>query len=217
MLIACQNDTRAAGQKSLPINVTKGLRIFEYTMPSQVDVEIYCNEILDHEFLFESRLQSGSIIPKQIASFMCELNQLSISQIEPWSMRDLRKLFNRISHSEQNPESYINFSILCLFFYLVMSQVPPEHQDDIFEKIIQLLGAHFQSLFLKPRSLKILWKILFANSFKSDLLEIIQDSKQNRIIPATFIPVLENLLSKITDPIPSIEDSNGFGDFTTVV
>jgi protein subunit release factor A len=69
MFIACQNDTRTAGRKSLPKSISKRLRIFNYPQSKLQELKINCSRIAFNENIKGSLFHKYTNIPNKITSF----------------------------------------------------------------------------------------------------------------------------------------------------
>ncbi|KAK8886006.1 hypothetical protein M9Y10_041465 [Tritrichomonas musculus] len=142
LFIACQNDIKTAGRKMLPPNIAKKLRMFEYPSPTLNDLITNCRIISKSELLYSD--DSISLYDaERMATFINEINKSKIPFISKWSMRDVRKLFRRISDSLINPRKYLNFSIVYHIIFFIMSAIPEEVSKQIFDEIMKLITKCF--------------------------------------------------------------------------
>ena len=102
--IACQNGISTSARKKLPINIEKRLKIFEYPLPDEKDIQTSCEELIKTEF--DTNFSDSFSI--KISKFMFLLIKNNFPEIGIWSMRNIRKIFRRLLRQEENKNEYNN-------------------------------------------------------------------------------------------------------------
>ena len=144
--IVCQNDLSTSGRRKLPDIIQKRLRIFEYPTPNVIDLENSIEEMIKFEKSPDSKLKLYINFPYRIANFMLKLNEINIKEIGKWSMRNIRKLFRRITRQQQiNESSYFNITIEHQIVFYILASIPGgiEKKLEIFDKISEILKETF--------------------------------------------------------------------------
>jgi len=188
--IACQNDISTSARKKLPINIEKRLKLFEYPMPDEKDIQTSCEELIKTEF--ETNFSVSFSI--KISKFMFLLIKNNIPEIGLWSMRNIRKIFRRLLRQEENKNEYINIEPIHQLIIFILGSIQQKKRIEIFNKILPLLESSFQFNKKEEDSL-----IKFVNS--KITLETINNKlyllKNNSgiIIPPSFKNISINLYS----------------------
>ena len=158
--IACQNDFTTAGRNSLPKLLAKKLKCIPYPEPPLEDIQKICSSInLDLYKNYEEStkrkiIQNGI----QIANYMNERNNLKLSYIPNWSIRDITKVLKRVQFQslERNQYKYNNIDFIDNIIFYTLSSI---YKRDIKDKSIkenllnQILGI-IKSIF-NPSSSKL--------------------------------------------------------------
>ena len=144
--IACQNDLSTSGRRKLPDIIQKRLRIFEYPTPNVKDLKNSIEEMIKFEKSPDSKFQLYIDFPHRIANFMLKLNEMNIKEIGKWSMRNIRKLFRRITRQQQiNNSYYYNITIEHQIVFYILGSIPGgiEQKLKIFNIISEILKETF--------------------------------------------------------------------------
>jgi hypothetical protein len=150
MLIACLNDIGTSGQKELPKNIARHLRFFAYPEPDYDDIVANCKSIASIELGHsESDSSIDDALAERIAVFMHTRNE-AIKRREPpplqlpiWSMRDVRKLFQRVSVVQLEGNASKNLTIPHHILCFVMSSVSLDSRLIFLKEILELLQHPF--------------------------------------------------------------------------
>lgn len=122
--IACQNDLSTAGRKKLPEIIQKRLITFEYPSPMIKDLKNSIEEMTRFEKIEGSKFELYVDFPSRIANFMFNLNEINIPEVGKWSMRNIRKLYRRITRQQINDTSYFNITIEHQIVFYILGSVP---------------------------------------------------------------------------------------------
>ena len=141
--IACQNDLSTAARKRHPATIAKRIRLFEYPMPEAADIKASCEEIIINELNQDSDDSISSIFSKQISDFMYKINIENFPDIGIWSMRNIRKLFRRISNQQIRKEDYINIIPEIQILIYILGGVQPERRKGVFLQLYPILVECF--------------------------------------------------------------------------
>ena len=143
--IACQNDLSTAGRKKLPEIIQKRLRTFEYPSPMVKDLQNSIEQMTRFEKIEGSKFELYIDFPSRIANFMFNLNEANIPEVGKWSMRNIRKLYRRLTKQQINDTSYFNITIEHQIVFYILGSVPGgvEEKLIVYDKIAELLRKTF--------------------------------------------------------------------------
>ncbi len=143
--IACQNDLSTSGRKKLPELIEKRLRIFEYPSPLVKDLQSSIDEMLKFEKIEDTAFKVYVDFSSKISNFMYLLNEANILEVGKWSMRNIRKLYRRITKQQINDSSYHNITIEHQIVFYILGSVPGgiEEKLVIYDKISEILFQTF--------------------------------------------------------------------------
>ena len=143
--IACQNDLSTSGRRKLPDIIQKRLRIFEYPSPMIKDLQSSIEEMIRFEKIKDSKFEIYIDFPSKIANFMYKLNESNIPEIGKWSMRNIRKIYRRITRQQINDSSYFNITIEHQIIFYILGNIPGGVEEKLitYEKISEILRQTF--------------------------------------------------------------------------
>lgn len=143
--IACQNDLSTAGRKKLQEIIQKRLRTFEYPSHMIKDLQSSIEEIIRFEKIEGSKFELYIDFPSRIANFMYNLYEANIPEVGKWSMRNIRKLYRRLTKQQINYTSYFNITIEHQIVFYILGCVPGGIVEKliVYEKIAQILKKTF--------------------------------------------------------------------------
>ena len=186
--IACQNDLSTSGRRRLPDIIQKRLRVFEYPCPKIKDLQSCIEEMTKYEKIEGTKFSIDIQFPSKIANFMFYLNEANIPEIGKWSMRNIRKLYRRLTRQQIDDTSYHNITIEHQIVFFIIGSVPGgvEEKLIIFDKIAIILKKTFNlsdelykkirnCIESKPRKIKINDKQFLI---KGDSIETLKNKKK---------------------------------------
>ena len=141
--IACQNDLSTAARKRHPETIAKRIRLFEYPMPEAADIKASCEEIIINELNQDGDGSISSTFSKQISDFMYKINIENFPDIGIWSMRNIRKLFRRISNQQIKKEDYKNVIPEIQIVIYILGGVLPERRKGVFLQLYPIITECF--------------------------------------------------------------------------
>ena len=141
--IACQNDLSTAARKRLPETIAKRIRLFEYPMLEAADIKASCEEIIINELNQDADGSISSTFSKQISDFMYKINIENIPNIGIWSMRNIRKLFRRISNQQIKKDDYKNIIPEIQIIIYILGGVQPERRKGVFLQLYPIITECF--------------------------------------------------------------------------
>jgi energy-coupling factor transporter ATP-binding protein EcfA2 len=141
--IACQNDLSTAARKRHPETIAKRIRLFEYPMPEAADIKASCEEIIINELNQDAGGSISATFSKQISDFMYKINIENFPDIGIWSMRNIRKLFRRISNQQIKQEEYINIIPEIQILIYILGGVQPERRKGVFLQLYPIITECF--------------------------------------------------------------------------
>ena len=187
--IACQNDLSTSGRKKLPEIIQKRLRTFEYPSPMIKDLQNSIEEMIKFEKIKDSKFELYIDFPSRIANFMYQLNEANIPEIGKWSMRNIRKLYRRITKQQIDDSSYFNITVEHQIVFYILGTIPGGKEEKLiaYEKVADLLKKTFDlkdELYEKiknciesnPRIIEINKKKFLV---KGDSLESLKEKEKN--------------------------------------
>jgi len=139
--IACQNDLSTAARKRHPETIAKRIRLFEYPMPEAADIKASCEEIIINELIQDSSI--SSTFSKQISDFMYKINIENFPDIGIWSMRNIRKLFRRISNQQIKKDDYKKIIPEIQILIYILGGVQPERRKGVFLQLYPIITECF--------------------------------------------------------------------------
>jgi len=141
--IACQNDLSTAARKRHPETIAKRIRLFEYPMPEAADIKASCEEIIINELNQDGDGSISSTFSKQISDFMYKINIENFPDIGIWSMRNIRKLFRRISNQQIKKDDYKNIIPEIQILIYILGGVQPERRKGVFLQLYPIITECF--------------------------------------------------------------------------
>ena len=187
--IACQNDLSTSGRRKLPKIIQKRLRTFEYPSPMIKDLQSSIEEMTRFEKKNDSEFNINEDFPLKIANFMFKLNELNIPEIGKWSMRDIRKLYRRLTKQQIKGPSYFNITIEHQIIFYILGSIAGRIEEKllIYDKICETLKSTFDvneelinkirnCIESKPRMIEIKKKKFLV---KGDSQKTLEDKKKN--------------------------------------
>ena len=143
--IACQNDVSTSGRRKLPKIIQKRLRNFEYPLPMIKDLQNSIEEMTRFEINKEAKFKLYFDFPSRIANFMYQLNKANFPEIGKWSMRNIRKLYRRITNQQISDSSYLNITIEHQIVFYILGSVPGGVEEKllVYDKIAKILQSTF--------------------------------------------------------------------------
>ena len=160
--IACQNDFTTTGRNSLPKLLAKKLKCIYYPEPPKEDIQKICSSInleLCQAFDEEKRkklIKDG----ERIAKYMHELNQLKLSYIPCWSIRDITKVLKRVHFQSSNSEKYKNINLVDNIVFYTLSGIykkdikDPSIKDNLLKEILKILESIFELNIIEINEIK---------------------------------------------------------------
>ena len=189
-IIICQNDSRTKGRKMLPNSIKKKIKIFEYPQPTYIDIARLSESIIENEIGDNFKLNKN--LAEKLSKLMISLNEKYIPEVGSWSMRDIRKIFRRISHQTNFPNDYKNIKEIHQILIYILGGVPKNKVLNIFEEVILLMKSPF---ILEEKEINDLRKMVDSKAEKVEFF--VEDKKQiyimkgeygKRFIPETELP-----------------------------
>ena len=143
--IACQNDLSTSGRRKLPEIIQKRLRIFEYPSPMIKDLQSSIEEMTRFEKVVGSKFSLYVDFASRIANFMFKLNEANYPEIGKWSMRNIRKLYRRLTKQQINDSSYYNITIEHQIVFYILGTIPGGVVEklSVYDKISGILKSTF--------------------------------------------------------------------------
>jgi hypothetical protein len=84
------------------------------------------------------------VVTGWIANFMHDLNESAFPSLAPWSMRDVRKLFQQIDAMQERFLDFQNMTIPHQIMYYVVSGVPFDLKTNVLKKMLTLIQRSFK-------------------------------------------------------------------------
>ena len=143
--IACQNDLSTSGRRKLPPIIQKRLRTFEYPSPMIKDLQSSIEEMTRFEKIEGAKFKLYIDFPSRIANFMFKLNEANFPEIGKWSMRNIRKLYRRLTRQQINDSSFYNITIEHQIVFYILGTIPGRVEDKllVYDKIAEILRSTF--------------------------------------------------------------------------
>ena len=136
--IACQNDFTTTGRNSLPKLLAKKLKCIPYPEPPKEDIQKICSSINLELYENYDDFKKNELIEngKKIANYMDKLNNLKLSYIPNWSIRDITKVLKRVQFQslEKNAYKYNNIDFKDNIIFYTLSGI---YKKDIKDKTIK--------------------------------------------------------------------------------
>lgn len=88
------------------------------------DLQNSIEEMTRYEKIERSKFQLYIDFPSKIANFMFCLNEANIPEIGKWSMRNIRKLYRRLTRQQINDTSYLNITVEHQIVFFILGSVP---------------------------------------------------------------------------------------------
>ena len=187
--IACQNDLSTSGRRKLPKIIEKRLRTFEYPSPMIKDLQSSIEEMIRFEKINDTKFNTHPDFPLKIANFTLKLNELKIPEIGKWSMRDIRKLYRRLTKQQIENSSYFNITIEHQIIFYILGSISGQVEDKllIYDKISEIMKNTLdlkEELNLKIRNcIECKPRIIEMNEkkflVKGDSQKTLEDKKKN--------------------------------------
>ena len=155
--IACQNDLSTSGRRKLPEIIQKRLRTFEYPSPMIKDLQSSIEQMIEFEKIKDSKFELYIDFHSKIAKFMYILNEANIPEVDKWSMRNIRKLYRRLTRQQIDNTSFFNITIEHQIVFYILGSVPGGVNEKliVYDKISEILKKTFdlnEELYKKIRN-----------------------------------------------------------------
>ena len=189
-IIICQNDSKTKGRKMLPNSIKKKIKIFEYPQPTIIDINHLSENIIEKEICDNS--DKNKNLAAKLSRFMISLNEKDVPEIGSWSMRDIRKIFRRISLQMIKSSDYKNIKEIHQILIYILGGVPKNKVLNVFDEIMPLMKDPFM---LEEKDIKELRIMIESKAEKVEFF--VEDKKQiyimkgvygKRFIPETDLP-----------------------------
>ena len=153
------------------------------------DLQNSIEEMTKYEKIEGTKFSLDIDFPSKIANFMFYLNEANIPEIGKWSMRNIRKLYRRLTRQQIDYTSYHNITIEHQIVIFILGSVPGgvEEKLIVYDQISDILKKTFKSsnelyekirncIESKPRKIKINDKEFLV---KGDSVETLKIKEKN--------------------------------------
>ena len=225
--ISCQNDFTTTGRNSLPKLLAKKLKFITYPEPPIEDIQKICRSInLElYSNIDDEQKQELNKNGENIARYMKALNELKLSYIPNWSIRDITKVLKRVQFQslEKNQYKYKNISLVDnIIFYTLSGIYKKDLKDKIISKnLLEKLSKILKDIFnLSEAELQNI-KDIFNNEAKIEgnfickgkcgislkCVENLNNNKKIFHLPSLYNELFQILLAHDEEPILIIGES----------
>ena len=233
--ISCQNDFTTTGRNSLPKLLAKKLKCISYPEPPKEDIENICKSInLDLHGKYnsiknkgeENELEKNGI---NIAKFMDKLNNLKLSYIPNWSIRDITKVLKRVQFqsSDKNIGIYDNISFIDNIIFYTLSSIykkdinDTDTRNDFLDKLLNILISIFDLNDNEIKNIKNIFdsEVIITKEENSNFLRkgkcgislekiiYFKNAKESFRLPSLYNELFQILLAHDEEPILIIGES----------
>ncbi|OHT01916.1 hypothetical protein TRFO_31156 [Tritrichomonas foetus] len=210
--IGCMNDATMNGRKALPQNIEKKMLCIEYPNNSNDDL-IKLTRSIGSQFHI-----SDPKIFEYTTKLIERINNDSLFGTRPWSLREVKKLFNRTQFILQpNNNTYRNFKIIHIIAFMLRASF--SDQPKINKKVSEIVCEAFNENKLHQKSLKSdLEDEVYVNKQKRHIIltkgslniQISNQKELNNIpsdLPTFWSMIFEIKLAHISEPLLFIGES----------
>ena len=141
--IICQNDVGTFGRNELPDKLKTKLRKVIYPEQTKEEIESICVSI-NNSFYETNQNKLEDIEAKYCGDFMIKINQNNLTS-QPWSLRDISKIFLRIKNQKIFSENYKGIGTeINLLFYALSSVTMEQLNEEYIDNLIKALKEIFR-------------------------------------------------------------------------
>ena len=167
--IICQNDVGTFGRNELPEKIKLKLRKVVYPEQTKEEIESICVSLNNSFYDKDQKNKLEDIEAKYCGDFMIKINQNNLAS-QPWSLRDISKIFLRIKNQKIFSENYQGISTaINLLFYALSSTTKDQINEEFLDNLIKVLKEIFQER-LNEDEIK---KLFFSEEGKAKLFHIL--------------------------------------------
>jgi len=142
--IICQNDVGTFGRNELPDKIKIKLRKVVYPEITKEDIESICVSLNNSFYEKDQKNKLEDIEAKYCADFMMKINQNNLIS-QPWSLRDINKIFLRMKNQKKYCENYIKIgTAINLLFYALSSTSKDQLNEEDIDNLINALKEIFK-------------------------------------------------------------------------
>ena len=139
--VVCQNEVCAKGRNALPHNIKRRFKEIFYPPLLVEDITKICKEIINNR-LYRKVIDERTA--EKLGEFMIKLNKENFSEISQWSIRDIKKIFQRQLDQSKQPEKYQGISFCHNLLFYTLSSVSKEEIPNVKEKVIKIIQEVFE-------------------------------------------------------------------------
>ena len=174
--IICQNDVGTFGRNELPEKIKLKLRKVVYPEQTKEEIESICVSLNNSFYDKDQKNKLEDIEAKYCGDFMIKINQNNLAS-QPWSLRDISKIFLRIKNQKIFSENYQGISTaINLLFYALSSTTKDQINEEFLDNLIKVLKEIFQER-LNEDEIK---KLFFSEEGKAKLFHILDQKTKVR-------------------------------------
>ena len=141
--VVCQNEAETKGRNALPSNIIRRFKEIFYPSLEVVDAVKICKEINNYlhrpgEKKIISDEQAG-----RLGKYMIKLNSNNFGEISQWSLRDIKKIFQRQIQQSEIPGLFKRITLCHNILFYTMGSVSKKDIPNVKEKVIKIIRDVF--------------------------------------------------------------------------
>ena len=139
--VVCQNEVCGKGRNALPHNIKRRFKEIFYPPLLVEDSKKICKEIINNR-IYKKAIDERTA--EKLGEFMIKLNKENFSEISQWSIRDIKKIFQRQLDQSEQPKKYQGISFCHNLLFYTLSSVSKEEIPNVKEKVIKIIQEVFE-------------------------------------------------------------------------
>ena len=138
----------------LPHNISKRLKTIYYPLLTIKDVPQICREINDSLYSIDENKIINTEQAEKLGEYMVKLNSLNLGEIPQWTLRDVKKLFQRQIYQNKIPDYFRGITFCHNLLFYTMSSLKKEDILKVEEKVINLIQEVFDLSYEERNNIK---------------------------------------------------------------
>ena len=140
--VVCQNEVGTIGRNTVPSNILRRFKEIYYPLQGE-DIFQICKDINLSLYLKGTDKVIKDEQAERLGEYMIKLNSKNFSEISPWSLRDINKLFQRQIQQSKIPGIYHGITFYHNILFYTMSSVSKEEIKNVKDSVIKIIQEVF--------------------------------------------------------------------------
>ena len=141
--VVCQNEVGIKGRNALPPNIIRRFKKIFYPSLEVVDIVEICREINNDLYRPGEKKIISDEQAERLGEYMIKLNSNNFSEIPKWSLRDIKKLFQRQIHQSKYLALFKGITLCHNILFYTMDSISKKDIPNVKEKVIKIIQKVF--------------------------------------------------------------------------